>query len=69
MNIDESILSRLTDEQRKKVETARSTEELLALAKEAGFELTQEQMEAVAGGWNPCDGLGCWAYSKCAANQ
>lgn len=50
MNIDESILSRLNDEQKKKVETAQTPEELLALAKEAGYELSPEQLDAVAGG-------------------
>ena len=30
MNIDESILSKLTDEQKKKVEAAKTPEELLA---------------------------------------
>ena len=50
MNIDERILSKLTDEQKKTVEAARSPEELLSLAKEAGYELTQEQLDAVAGG-------------------
>ena len=50
MNIDEKILSKLTEEQKKKVEAAQSPEELLALAKEAGYELTPEQLEAVAGG-------------------
>ena len=43
MNIPENILSTLTDEQKKKVEAAQSPEELLALAKEAGYELSQEQ--------------------------
>ena len=51
MNPDESVLSKLTDEQKKVVEAARTPEELLALAKEAGYELTPEQLEAVAGGW------------------
>ena len=50
MNIDERILSKLTDEQKKMVEAAMSPEELLSLAKEAGYELTQEQLDAVAGG-------------------
>ena len=50
MNIPENILSTLTDEQKKKVETAKSPEELLAIAKEAGYELSQEQLEAVSGG-------------------
>ena len=57
MNIPEYILSTLTDEQKKKVEAARTPEELLAIAKETGRELSQEQLEAVAGGdfcWD-CD--------------
>ena len=57
MNIDESILSTLTDEQKKKVEAAQTPEELLAITKEAGFELSPEQLEAVAGGhWCTTDG-------------
>ena len=51
MNVDESILSKLTDEQKKAVEDATTPEELLALAKEYGYELPPEQLEAIAGGW------------------
>ena len=56
MNIPESILSTLTDEQKRKVEAARSPEDLLALAKELGQELAPDQLEEVAGGgsWR-CD--------------
>ena len=50
MNIPENILSKLTDEQKKKVESAQTPEELLALAKETGYELSPDQLEAVAGG-------------------
>ena len=50
MNIPESILCTLTDEQKKKVEAAQTPEALLALAKEAGYELNPEQLESVAGG-------------------
>ena len=50
MNIPENILNTLTDEQKKKVEAAKSPEELLALAKETGYELTPDQLDAVAGG-------------------
>ena len=53
MNIPENILSALTDEQKKKVEAARSPEELLVIAEEYGQELTPEQLEAVAGGLSP----------------
>jgi len=51
MNVDESNLSKLSDEQKKAVEAAQSPEELLALAKEFGYELPPEQLEAIAGGW------------------
>lgn len=50
MNIDRSILSKLTDEQKKKVEAAKTQGELLAIAKEIGYELSQEQLDAVSGG-------------------
>ena len=50
MDIDLKIFNILTDEQKKKVEAAQTPEELLALAKESGYELTQEQLDAVAGG-------------------
>ena len=43
MNIDESILSKLTDEQKNKPNPAQSPEEILAIAKEAGYELSAEQ--------------------------
>ena len=33
-----------------RIEAAQTPEELLALAKESGYELTREQLEAVAGG-------------------
>ena len=57
MNIDESILSKLTDEQKKKVEAAKTPEELLAVAKESGWELSPDQLEAISGGsW--CDDCG-----------
>ena len=49
MNIPENILSTLTDEQKKKIEAAQTPEELLALAKESGYELSPDQLEAVAG--------------------
>jgi predicted ribosomally synthesized peptide with nif11-like leader len=52
MNIDESILSKLTDEQKKKVEAAKTPEELLAIAKETGYELSPDELEAVSGGYS-----------------
>ena len=55
MNIPESILNTLTDEHKKKIEAAQTPEELLALAKDAGYELSPEQLESVAGGGWKCD--------------
>lgn len=41
------ILNTLTEEQKKKVEAAQTPENLLALAKEFGHELTVEQLDAI----------------------
>lgn len=65
MNIDENILSKLTDEQKQKVEAARTPEELLALAKEIGYELSPEQLEAVSGG----DGWHCKTNCYCSIHH
>jgi len=47
MKIPENILNTLTDEQKERVEAAKSAEELLAIAKESCMELTDEQVEGV----------------------
>ena len=44
------LLNGLTEEQIAKVKACKSTEEMLALAKNEGIELTDEQLEAVSGG-------------------
>ena len=44
------LLKGLTEEQIKKVEACKSSEEILALAKEEGVALNDEQLEAVSGG-------------------
>lgn len=54
MKIPENVFSTLTDDQKKKVEAANTPEELFALAKESGYHLTQEQLDAVSGGSS------CW---------
>ena len=60
MNIPESMLSMLTDEQKKAVESASSPEELLALARAQGYELSPEQLEAVSGGdYGWCNVVSC----------
>ena len=59
MNIPESFLSTLSDEQKAKAAAAKSPEDLLALAKEVGYELSPEQLENVAGG------KGKWCFDYC----
>ena len=46
----EELLKGLSEEQIEKVRACKSHEELLALAKEEGIELTDEQLAAVSGG-------------------
>lgn len=61
MKIHEKYLSKLTEEQRKKAESAQTPEELITIAKEAGYELTSEELDAVSGGWCP----DCERYTLC----
>ncbi|MDO4532408.1 MAG: Nif11 family protein [Coriobacteriia bacterium] len=51
----------LTPEQLEKLKTCKSPEDVLALAKEEGYELTDAQLEAVSGGesWDD-DSLCYW---------
>ena len=44
------LLEGLTEEQINKLRDCKTPEEALALAKEEGIELTEEQLEAVSGG-------------------
>ena len=44
------LLKGLTEEQIKKVKECKSSEEILALAKAEGVQLSDEQLEAVSGG-------------------
>lgn len=47
-------IQNLTPEQMAKARECTSVEDMLALAQQEGFELTDEQLEAVAGGaWDP----------------
>ena len=46
MNFDD-----LTDGQKAKARAAKTPEEILALAKEEGYELSDDELEAVSGGW------------------
>ena len=46
----EELLKGLSEEQIAKIRECKNTEEVLAIAKEEGIELTDEQLEAVSGG-------------------
>ena len=48
--MDKELLKGLTEEQIAKVKACKNQEELLALAKEEGAELSEEQLQAVSGG-------------------
>ena len=45
----------LTPEQQEMARACKTPEEVLALAKENGIELTDAQLEAVSGGWGDCN--------------
>ena len=51
----EDRIKALTPEQRARAKQCKSAEELLALAKEDGYELTEDELEAISGGtWYNC---------------
>lgn len=47
-------LEDLSPELREKAQACKTTEELFALAKEEGVELSEEDLEAISGGWGTC---------------
>ena len=49
--MDKNLLKGLTNEQIEKVKQCKNAEEILALAKKEGVELTEEQLAAVNGGF------------------
>ena len=53
MTIPENMLDVLTDEQKKKIENAKTPKEFLAIAKKTGYKLSDEELNAMSGGW--CD--------------
>ncbi len=53
MNVPKNIPASLTDDQKKMIKNAKTPEEFLAIAKETGYELSDEELNAVTGGW--CD--------------
>ena len=52
----------LTEEQKAKARACSTPEDVLALAKEEGYELTDEELDDVAGGWCRDD---CSNYFYC----
>ncbi len=52
------LLKGLSEEQIAKAKACKSSQELLSLAKEEGYELSEEQLAAVSGG-------GCFSKPKC----
>ena len=64
MDIAKKILNGMDDETWAQVQACESAADLVALAKERGVELSDEQMEAISGGsfWEDgleCDDFGC----------
>ena len=53
MSLEDRIKG-LSEEQKAKARAASSPEQMLEIAKEEGFELSDEELEAVAGGWHGC---------------
>lgn len=56
----------LTPELKEKVLACKTPEDLLALAKQEGYELSEEELGAVSGGisWD-CDDYTCQSYGTC----
>ena len=50
MKLSEEMLSKVPDELKEKVKAATSADELIALSKESGFELSDDQLDAISGG-------------------
>ena len=59
MNYDD-----LTAEQKSKLAECTTAEDVLALAKDEGVELSEEQLDAVSGGWCPVHS-DCWTRCIC----
>ena len=62
--------SELTEEQKAKAKGCRTPEELLSLAREEGYELSEDELGAVAGGieWF-CDNAPCGSYVNPCSND
>lgn len=51
----------LTPEQMEKAKACNTPQDFLSLAKEEGYELSDEELEAISGGWGDC-GNHCWDF-------
>ena len=49
----------LSDELKAKLLECKSTAEILQLAQDEGYELSDEQLDSVSGGWLSCGDYGC----------
>lgn len=49
----------LTEEQKAKARACKTPEDVLALVGEEGYELTDEQLEDISGGWRMTNQQGC----------
>ena len=63
----QELLEGLSEEQIAKVKACNNAEEILALAKAEGLELTNEQLEAASGGAGSCLRLDAEPEHKCPA--
>ena len=52
----------LTPEQKERAKACKTPEEILALAKEEGYELSDEELDGVSGGWCSSD---CSSDGQC----
>lgn len=62
MEINKQALDALSDDVKAKLLACETPEDMLALAKQEGMELSDEQMDAVAGG---VDWISCYAVNCC----
>ena len=54
----------LTPEQQEKAKTCKTAEDVLALAKAEGYDLSDEELEGISGGWD-CDWWGVGYTKSC----
>lgn len=58
----------LDDEQKARIRTANTTDELKALAEEAGMTLSDDMLEDISGGAR-CPSYGCYRYYPCRRDR